>query len=218
MKKQFLLSVATFLIALASFSQSEKYTKAMEQLVPAVDTTRNVDGLNTLANSFQRIADAEKNQWLPYYYAALANVSAAYMMSMGQMGMADKTDPLADKAEGLLNKAAELSKDNSEIYCVKKMIASLRLIGDPQNRYMTYGPAAEEALATAKTLNPGNPRVTLLEAQDKLFTPEQFGGSKTEAKQLFEEAIKKYEAFKPETSIHPAWGLQQAKYFLSEIK
>ena len=217
MKKQFLF-IAAFVIAINSFSQSEKYTKAMEQLVPAIDTTRNVDGLNNLANSFQRIADAEKNQWLPYYYAALANVSAAYMMSMGQMGMADKTDPIADKAEGLLNKAAELSKDNSEIYCVKKMIASLRLVGDPQNRYMTYGPAAEEALATAKSLNPGNPRVTLLEAQDKLFTPEQFGGSKTEAKKLFEEAIIKYEAFKPETSIHPTWGMAQAKYFLSEIK
>lgn len=217
MKKQFLF-IGAFVIAINSFSQSEKYTEAMEQLVPAVDTTRNVDGLNNLANSFQRIADAEKNQWLPYYYAALANVNAAYTMSMGQMGMADKTDPIADKAEGLLNKAAELSKDNSEIYCVKKMIASLRLIGDPQNRYMTYGPAAEEALATAKSLNPGNPRVTLLEAQDKLFTPEQFGGSKTEAKKLFEEAIKKYEAFKPETNIHPTWGMAQAKYFLSEIK
>lgn len=217
MKKQFLF-IGAFVIAINSFSQSEKYTKAMEQLVPAVDTTRNVDGLNNLANSFQRIADAEKNQWLPYYYAALANVSAAYTMSMGQMGMADKTDPIADKAEGLLNKAAELSKDNSEIYCVKKMIASLRLLGDPQNRYMTYGPAAEEALATAKRLNPGNPRVTLLEAQDKFFTPEQFGGSKTEAKKLFEEAIKKYEAFKPETNIHPTWGMAQAKYFLSEIK
>jgi len=217
MKKRF-LSVAAVLIAITSFSQSEKYTKAMEQLVPAIDTTMNVDGLTNLANSFQRIADAEKNQWLPYYYAAFANVSAAYMMSMGQMGMADKTDPIADKAETLLNKAEELSKDNSEIYCVKKMIASLRLIGDPQNRYMTYGPAAEEALTKAKSLNPANPRVTLLEAQDKLFTPEQFGGSKAEAKKLFEEAIKKYEAFKPETSIHPAWGLKRAQYFWSGIK
>jgi hypothetical protein len=217
MKKQFLL-VAAFVIALSSFSQSEKYIKAMEQLVPAVDTTRTADGLNNLANSFQRIADAEKSQWLPYYYAALANINAGYVMSMGQMGMADKTDPLADKAELLLNKAAELSKDNSEIYCVKKMLASLRLMGDPQNRYMTYGPVAEEALATAKSLNPANPRVTLLEAQDKFFIPEQFGGSKTEAKKLFEEAIKKYEAFKPETPIHPTWGMKTAQYFLSEVK
>ena len=217
MKEQFLL-VAACIATLSAFSQSEKYTKAMEQLVPQVDTTKTVDGLTSLANSFQRIADAEKNQWLPYYYAALSHVSAAYMMGMGQMGMGDKTDPVADKAEGLLIKAEELSKDNSEIYCVKKMIASLRLIADPQNRYMTYGPLAEEALAKAKSLNPANPRVTLLEAQDKFFTPEQFGGSKTQAKVLFEEAIKKYEAFKPESGLHPTWGESQARYFLSEIK
>ncbi len=217
MKKQILFS-AVFFISLVSFSQSEKYTKAMEQLVPAVDTTTSADKLTNLANSFQRIADAEKNQWLPYYYAALTNVSAGYMMSMGQMGMAAKTDPIADKAETLLNKAEELSKDNSEIFIVKKMIASLRLIGDPQNRYMTYGPAAEQALATAKTLNPANPRVALLQAQDKFFTPEQFGGSKTEAKKLFEESIKQYETFKPESNIHPNWGLKQAQLFLAQIK
>lgn len=217
MKRQLLL-LASFLLTMTAFSQSEKYTKAMEQLVPAVDTTRSIDGLTNLSNSFQRIADAEKNQWLPYYYAALTQINAAYMIGMGQMGMADKTDPIADKAEQLLTKAETLSKDNSEIYCVKKMIASLRLIGDPQNRYMTYGPAAAEALATAKSLNPANPRPTLLEAQDKLFTPEQFGGSKTEAKALLEEAIKKFEAFKPESTIHPAWGLSTAQYFLSEIK
>lgn len=217
MKKQ-ILFIAAFFISLYSFSQSEKYMKAMEQLVPAIDTTTTTDKLTSLANSFQRIADAEKNQWLPYYYAALANVSAGYTMSMGQMGMAEKTDPIADKAESLLNKAEELSKDNSEIYIVKKMIASLRLIGDPQNRYMIYGPAAEQALATAKSLNPGNPRVTLLEAQDKLFTPEQFGGSKTEAKKLFQESIEKYGAFKPESGIHPNWGLKQAQYFLTQIQ
>lgn len=217
MKKQFLLTAALFTV-ITTLAQNEKYTKAMEQLVPAVDTTRTIDGLTSLSNSFQRIADAEKNQWLPYYYAALTQVNAAYMVGMGQMGLADKTDPMADRAEGFLKKAEDLAKDNSEIFCVKKMIASLRLIGDPQNRFMTYGPMAEEALATAKSLDPSNPRTTLLEAQDKFYTPEQFGGSKTEAKALFEQAIKKFEAFKPASSIHPTWGLPTARYFLSEVK
>lgn len=215
MKKAMLLLFSAFMM-LTGMAQTEKYVKAMQQLVPAVDTTYSVEGLTSLANSFQRIADAEKNQWLPYYYAALAHVNAAYMMSRGTMGMADKTDPLADKAEQLLSKAEVLSGENSEVYCVKKMIASLRLIGDPQNRYMTYGPMAEQALEKAKSLDPGNPRATLLEAQDKLFTPEQFGGSKTEARRLLEEAIKKFEAFKPQSDLHPSWGLSSAKYFLAE--
>jgi hypothetical protein len=217
MKKQLLL--ATLLIStLAGFSQSDKYLKAMEQLVPAVDTTRTVDGLNTLANSFQRIADAEKTQWLPYYYAAYATVSSGFVTSMGQPGAASTTDPLADKAEALLNKADELNKNNSEIYVVKKMIATLRLTADPMNRYMTLGPLSAQALETAKKLDPSNPRTFLLEGQDKLYTPEQFGGSKTEAKALFEEGIKKFETFKPQSSIHPNWGLGQMKFFLTQAQ
>ncbi len=133
-------------------------------------------------------------------------------------GNPDKTDPIADKAEKLLNKAEELSKDNSEIFIVKKMIATLRLIGDAMNRYMVYGPEAAAALKKAKELNPENPRIYLMEAQDKVHTPEQFGGSKAEAKVLFETAVKKYEAFKPESSIHPSWGLDQAKYYLSKMQ
>jgi len=207
---------AVIFLSLTGFAQSEKYTKAMEQLVPAVDTTRSVDGLNALANSFQRIADAEKTQWLPYYYAAFTTVTSGFVGGQGQS--ASVTDPIADKAEALLDKAEQLSKDNSEIYVIRKMIATLRLVADPMSRYMTLGPAAAQAVATAKKLNPENPRIYLLEGQDKLYTPEQFGGSKTEAKALFEEAIKKFEAFKPESSIHPTWGLGQTKYFLTQAQ
>jgi len=216
MKKLIFLFVCTFIVA-ASFAQSEKFVKAMEPKVMAVDTTHSPDGLKELANAFERIADAEKTQWLPYYYAALAHINAGLMSSMSGPD-ASITDPIADKAEALLNKAEALSKDNSEIYVVKKQIATLRMMADPMSRYMTYGPAAAQALEMAKKLNPENPRVYLLEGQDKFYTPEQFGGSKTEAKKLFEEAMKKHEAFKPESSIHPVWGKSQIQYFMSQVK
>ena len=203
----------------AVFSQSEKYTKAMEANIAKLDSSSSSQAWADLANSFQRIADAEKTQWLPYYYAALANVMNGYMLAAGgQTGTADKTDPLATKAEEALNKAEALSKDNSDIYCVKKMIATLKLMGDPMTRYQTEGPNAQAALDKAKALNPENPRIYLLEAQDKFYTPEQFGGSKTEAKTLFEQSLKKFAAEKPESSIHPHWGKNQVEYFLSQLK
>ena len=190
----------------------------MEALVPAVDSTRDHDALIALANSFERIATAEKTQWLPYYYAALTEVNAAYMMSLGKQGMAATTDPMADRAETLINKADALSKDNSEIYVVKKMIATLRMMADPMNRYMQYGPQAQQALETAKKLNPENPRIYLLEGEDKFYTPEQYGGSKTEAKALFEEALKKFDAYKAPSPIDPVWGRPTTQYFLSQIQ
>jgi hypothetical protein len=220
--KKFLFSAIVSIVSIASFAQSAKYMQAMEAKVPAIDTTRSVDGLKDLANTFERIADAEKTQWLPYYYAALAQINSGYSLiqtkDVMSGGLGTTLDPIADKAESLLNKAEALSKNNSEIYVVKKMIASLRMMADPMTRYMTYGPQAAEALATAKKLNPDNPRPYYLEGQDKLYTPEQFGGSKTEAKKLFEEALKKYDAFKPESSIHPRWGRGATEYFLSQAQ
>lgn len=213
MKKGLIVLVASLMTATV-FAQSEKYTKAMEVLVPAVDTTRSIEGLINLANSFERIANAEKTQWLPFYYAALCNINMANMYF--QMQQPDKIDPLMDKAEPMLKKAEELEKNNTELFCLKKMFNTGKMMADPMNRFMTYGPAAAEALETAKKLNPENPRVYLLDGIDKFYTPEEYGGSKTEGKKLFEEAQKKFEAFKPASSIHPSWGMGQVKYFLTQ--
>ncbi|MBL7737867.1 MAG: hypothetical protein JNK14_01525 [Chitinophagaceae bacterium] len=215
MKKFVSLSFFSLLM-LVSFAQSEKYVKAMEKLVPSIDTLWNADQLKDLSNSFERIADAEKTQWLPYYYAALARVNAGYAIMMTGATGADKTDPEGNKAQELITKAEALSQNNSEIFIVKKLIATLMMIGDPMNRYMTYGPAAGEALETAKKLNPENPRVYLQEGADKINTPEQYGGNKEEGKKLIEEAMKKFESFKPESAIHPNWGRGQAQYYLSK--
>lgn len=219
MKKYFLFA-ACMSVLFTSFSQNDRYMKAMQDKVAALDTTRTPENSQVLSAAFERIADAEKVKWLPYYYAALTQVNAGYFMNTDVMagGMAATFDPIADKAESLLNKAEALSENNSEIYVVKKMIASLRMIADPMSRYMQYAPIAQEALATAKKLNPENPRVYLLEAQDKFYTPEQYGGSKSDALELFQTSLKKYDSFQPASSIDPHWGKATAAYFLGQLK
>lgn len=214
--KKLLLSFA-LIAALGSVAvaQDDKYTKAMEPKVAAFDTTRNPAELLSMSAAFERIGDAEKTKWQPYYYAALTQVRTAYFL--GEAVQAAKTDPLADKAEMLINKADALSPNNSEIYVVKKMIASLRMMGDPMTRWQTYGPQAEQALQTAMKLNPENPRVYMQQAQDKFYTPEQFGGSKAEAKKLFEKANEKFGTFKPATTLDPNWGRGDVTYFMGEL-
>jgi hypothetical protein len=216
--KQVLMMLTLFTTGITVFAQSDKYVGAMQPRVAQVDTTRDPAALKDLSAAFERIADAEKNQWLPYYYAALTQINAGYMSMMSGAPSAAVIDPLADKAESLLNKSEALSKDNSEIYLVKKMIATLRMTADPMNRYMTYGPVAQEALETAKKLNAENPRVYLLQGQDSYYTPEQYGGSKEKAKELFNEASKKFETFKPASDLDPNWGRPALQYFLGLYK
>jgi tetratricopeptide (TPR) repeat protein len=207
-------------LSAAVFSQSEKYIKAMESKVVMLDSNISADGWKELANSFERIAEAEKTLWEPYYYASFCTVMAGnFSMPQGSFGdNSSISDPIADKAEQLLNKAMEISKDNSELYCVKKMIHSLRMMGNVMSRYQTELPSAEAALAKAKELNENNPRVYILQGQDKFYTPEQFGGSKEEAKTLFEKAQGIFMVSKPGSSIEPQWGRGQVMYFLSQLK
>jgi hypothetical protein len=206
-------------VALAQ-TDNEKFTKAMEKNVSMLDSAKSAQDWVDLTASFERIAEAEKTQWLPYYYASLGHVMSG-LMSIGDNIFAnnsDKTDPKSDAAQKALDKAIGLSKETSETWVIKKMIASLRMLGDVMNRFMTYGPEAATALETAKKLDANNPRVYLLEAQDKYNTPAEYGGSKDEAKTLFTKSKELFGAFKSESSIHPTWGLSQVNYWLSQYK
>ena len=218
--KKLILIISVVLAANFSIAQtSDKFTKAMEQRIAMIDSTQGPDAWKEMTNAFERIGDAEKTQWLPYYYAAFGHILIGYSYWTGQMGNAtDKMDPEADAAEKMLDKAISLSKETSETWIIKKMIASLRMMGDPMNRYMIYGPQADEALQKAKELDAGNPRVYLLEGEDKFQTPEQYGGSKEEAKLLFDKAKSLFESLKPESSIHPNWGLPRLMYYFSQYK
>lgn len=213
--------LAAILVAFTGSAQSEKYVKAMEPRVAMVDSNNNADSWKELSNTFERIGNAEKTQWLPFYYAAFCQVMAGYGSMPMDGSMGDNSaiaDPFADKAEQLISNAESLSQENSEIYCVKKMIYSLRMMGNPMSRYMTDGAKATEALEKAKALNEQNPRVYILQGQDKYYTPEQYGGSKEEAKKLFEKANEIFMTIRPGSSIEPQWGRGQVNYFLSQLK
>jgi len=212
MKKLSLIALAISL-ASASFAQSDKYVSAMKGNIAQIDSASMEKGTE-LANNFERIGDAEKTQWLPYYYAAYCTI----IQGMVEQD-ASKKDAIADKAKGFIDKAeAILGKENSETDVIKAMIATVYMTVDPQSRYMTYGPQIKELTEKSKSLDSTNPRPLLLQAENTFYTPEAYGGGKDVAKPLFDKASALNEAFKPETEISPNWGGPAIKYFLSQYK
>ena len=203
------------LTAVAASAQNEKFTKAMQSKIAGYETASTAQDFLDLSNAFERIAEAEKTQWLAYYYAAHAQVLYGYITSQSN---AAGLDPIADKAEQLINKAEALEKNNSEISCIKSMIASLRMFVNPMQRWQQYGALAGEHIAKAKELDPSNPRPFALEAQNLFYTPAQFGGGCATAKPLAEQGMKLNEAFKPKTDLHPKWGKQQLEMVLNGCK
>lgn len=210
--KPVLSIVFSLILSTAVTAQSEKYANAMKKNIAELEAAMQKGGYPDLANTFERIGDAEKTQWLPYYYASYCNVMQAFIETDKS-----KTDGIADKAEQLIKKAEELAGgENSETCIIKSMIASAHMMVDPQSRWQTYGAASNLNITKAKTLDPGNPRALYLEGQAKFHTPEQFGGGKAQAKELFTKALEMYEKFKPASELHPAWGKEATSYFLAQ--
>ena len=200
--KKSILFLSVMIVSVCAFAQSEKYTAAMKANIAAIDTSfKNPQNLLGLANNFERIALAEKDQWLPYYYAAFCQVNYTYMEQDKS-----KVDAIADKATWLINKADSLQPANSENSCVKSMIAIVRLLVNPMQRYMQYGTVSSNFLKDAMEQDPANPRPYMLKGQTLLNTPEQYGGGCKIAKPVLEEAMAKFEAFKPASDISPNWG------------
>ena len=213
MKKLLFFNVL-LLLSVCSFAQSEKYVAAMKKNLAGMDSSfRNPADLVKLANSFERIATAEKTEWLPYYYAAFCQVNAGFM----EQDKA-KTDGIADKANELIKKADSLAPNNSEISCIKSMIASCHMMVNPQERWQQYGAESSSNMEAAMKQDPANPRPYFLKGQGLKYTPEQFGGGCATAKPQLQIALEKYNIFKPASEIHPDWGKQIVEKLISDCK
>ncbi len=214
MKKYIVTAILFLLVSSISFAQSEKYVNAMKKNLGTFDTAfRNPSMLLNLANTFERIAMAEKTQWLPYYYAAFCQVNYAFMEQDKS-----KIDALAEKATEWINKADSLMPGNSEVSCIKSMIASSQMMVNPMQRYMEYGAASEKYLIQAMAQDPANPRPHYLKGQGLVYTPEQFGGGCTTAKPELQKAMDKFNLFTPAFDIAPNWGKEITLQLLTGCK
>ena len=213
MKKITLIYLLSF-FSLITFAQSEKYTNAMKKNITLLDSAfAKPDNFLSMANTFERIGTTEKTEWLPFYYAAYCRVNYAFMQKDPS-----GNDPIAEKATALINTADSLQPNNSEISCVKSMIASVQMLVNPQQRFMQYGAASQKELQKAMQQDPANPRPYMLKGQSLKYTPEQFGGGCKNAMPQLEIAMEKFTSFKPVSEIYPSWGKSYTEGIIKQCK
>ena len=210
MKK--LLFAMCLMTGIIAFSQTA-YDKVMTEKIASIEKHQTADEFTALANDFKRIGDKEKTQWLPYYYAAFSTIQKG-RLAMREGKVAD-LDPIAADAQKSLDLAMDLSKDNAENLILQKMIHGLKMMVDPQARFMSEGMLAADALSKAEKIDAGNPRITLMKAEDTYFTPEQFGGSKARGLELFQKSLDQFKIYKTKSALDPNWGKGEAEYFLA---
>lgn len=209
--KTILLLCFTAVLTINVDAQNDKYVNFMKKNITALDSAKSPEDLQVSANNFERIANTEKDAWLPNYYAAYAYIMKAYYVKE----MKD-IDPLCDKADVLLANAESLSQNNSEIATLKAMCLTARMRADG-SRGMTMGPKATMILQQALQQQPtGNPRALMQMAQMKFYTPPAFGGGKDAGIELLKKSIAAYDSFKPATELDPSWGKPYAVGLLAQ--
>lgn len=211
-----ILALAITFTTTYSFAQTA-YEKAMLPKVQMIEMPKaNPDDYTAQANDFARIGDKEKTLWQPYYYAAFSIIKKG--RTLMQKNQISQLDDIAKEAQNYIDKAEALSPNNAEIFLLKKMNHGLKMMVNPMERWQTEGQAAQQALAKAKELDPENPRISILEAEDLYYTPEQFGGSKSKGIELFKKALEQFKTYKIKSSVDPNWGQGEANYFISQAK
>ena len=219
MKRTFFLITATVMMY-ATVHAQDAYIQQMQTALTKLDNAKAVKDYQLLAENFMRIANAQKTQWFPYYYAAFCNAKIGWLK---QNDDPDNIEPFANKGEEQIKKASALidtakqKKELSEVYCIHMMLNQARVFINPQTYGRQYGPTAFNYLQLAKQTDPDNPRMLYLLGWQKFATPKMWGGDKALAKQLLTEAKQKL-AGETSSGLDPHWGKKEVDEILDQLK
>lgn len=205
-------TIVLLLLTLSSFAQGDKFTIAMQKGLTQLDSAKTSADYTNAANYFERIATAEKQQWLAQYYTSFCNLHIALT---GQQDEETK-DALYDKAMEFADKADGLMPNNSEIYALKAYITFMKMAVAPQARAMSMIPKANALADKAIALDATNPRAYLMKGQNLFYTPEMFGGGKDKAQPILLTAKEKF-ATATVAGLLPKWGKGRCETLLKQI-
>jgi len=163
------------------------------------------------ANLFERIGSAEKDNWLPYYYAAQLQI-------IGSFDMADPVlkERKLEKAQEILNQAKQYSeKDNAEVMVLQALLYTSYITLDPSVYGMKLSGTINEIYRKALELAPENPRVVFSKAEWDMGSAQFFGEDPGKYCPEIEHSLELFSNFKPEAEFFPDWGQERAKMILA---
>jgi tetratricopeptide (TPR) repeat protein len=172
------------------------------------------EGKNTEASDlFERIAAAEKDNWLPNYYVTLVNTTSAF----GTKDK-DKMNLLLSKAQNALDIEMAKNQNNAELYVMQAMINTAWIVFDPMTNGQKLSAPTIELYNKALAIAPNNPRVVFGKAEFEIGGAKFWGTDTKPMCAQIEKAIGLFATFKPETPFSPKWGLDRAQAALKNCK
>ncbi|MBQ4804232.1 hypothetical protein J8L88_15315 [Aquimarina sp. MMG015] len=156
------------------------------------------------ANLFERIGKAEKDNWLPFYYAAQIHI----VKTFGTKN-AEEVESRLTKAQDYLNQAKTFSKNNAEILIMEAMLNTAYVVYDGAKYGMTHSAKVEELYQKAKIIEPENPRAILYHAEWQMGAAKFWGKDPKAFCSEIEKAILYFDTTSSAIPFYPSWGKDQ---------
>ena len=206
------ITVLIFFMCSNLLAQSA-YEKAMKSNLQSLYAAREAGEFDAIANKFIRIAEAEKNKWMPYYYASLAHIWKSFRVEDSET-----KDELLNQAFNHLYSASAIEEQNAEILALEGFIHMLRISIDPGTRGQSITPKAFSAFGKALKLEPQNPRALLFNGQMQHGMAKFFGAGMDEACMNISLAVEAFEQSKSNDDLAPSWGRGTATEWKSKCQ
>lgn len=164
------------------------------------------DKVEEAENMFERIANAEEDEWLPNYYIAQINS----LKSWNEKDEAVLKAQL-EKAQEHLDIAMTKSEDNAELIVMQAQVYTNWVAFDGMTYGMKYASKISELYAEAVKLDPTNPRAAFCKADWDMGSARYFGKDTAPYCKDIEASIELFDTFKAESEFHPNWGKERAE-------
>jgi len=160
--------------------------------------------------TFERLLGKSDRDWLIRYYIAYCD----YRLTTYAINQKNKEAVKKYLQDGFeqLEQCLDIKPEYADAWALISAMYGYKIALIPWSGIL-YGPKSSKAIATAKELEPNNPRIALIEGISAFHTPEQWGGGKERARELLIKSSELFRNDKP-TSELPDWGYSEAHAWL----
>ncbi|WP_010181484.1 tetratricopeptide repeat protein [Aquimarina agarilytica] len=205
MKK--IISIISLCLLVLSIKAQGNYEQGMQKAFGFWQENK----IEEASNLFERIANAEKENWLPYYYVANVNITNSFRTKDRKIINAQ-----LEKAQNNLNSATTYSANNPEIMVLQALLYTAQMMENPAALSQKLAPKIVKIYETAMAIAPENPRVNASYAEWKLGAARFFKEDTTPLCKDFEKSLLLFEKDKPTVPFGPTWGKERVEMLLKE--
>ena len=207
------IAIAITLASNLNAQPDELYYQKMGETLQQMGQAKTQPEVQSLVNTFERIAAMNPSEWLPLYYAGLTLVNFSWSEGLSKT----EKDQLLDKALTLAEKAEKLAPDESEIYVLSGYALMAKMTVDPMTRGAVYSSRINNKYGKALELNPQNPRALYMKGNMAIGSARFFGSSTDEGCALVKESLI-YFAKEEDRGLLPTWGEDRARSIVADCE